>query len=518
MYYAYVNFDDYFLYEEPFNIFDFEDISLIFPEIFFGMSILILIIHGVLLSSNIKYPLIQTSFIYLSILVLFLVFILVYNTTIMFDVVFFNNTIIIDELSVYSKLIILIASIICFLSIIKYIEHLKINNIEYVILILFAIFGLILLCSANDLLISYLSIELQSLSFYLLTAFNRNSIFSTESGLKYFILGALSSSLFLFGSSIVYGVTGTTNFEDYRDFFWSYNEILFFSKNNFSNLLNFGFLLITFSIFFKLALVPFHIWSPDIYEGALSSSTIFFAIIPKLSLFCLFIRIFLSNLCDFVDYWRYYFVIISLLSILVGSFVGLEQRKLKSLIAYSSISHMGYTLLAYSSGTNFGIQSLFCYLIIYILSGICLWSIFLMVKFKHNFNNKNNKDISDFILFNKTNALASLVFSTVILSLAGFPPFIGFYVKLNVFLSVIESSMYFVAILGILCSVISTFFYIRIIKILYFESGVVGNLYNSISYIFSFILSVCFFFLIFLFIDPDFIDLLTLNMSVFDFL
>ena len=506
MYYVYVNFDDYLLYEEQFNLFDFEDICLIFPEIFFGISILVLIIHGVLLSSNKIYPLIQTSLIYLSILVLFLVCILINNTTtLIFDVSFFNNTIILDSLAFYAKQFILIASIICLLSIIKYIKHLKINNFEYIILILFAIFGLILLCSANDLLTSYLSIEVQSLSFYLLTAFNRNSIFSTESGLKYFILGALSSSLFLFGSSIVYGVIGTTNFEDYKDlFFYSYNKIPFFDKNNLLNLLNFGFLLLTLSLFFKLALAPFHIWSPDIYEGALTSSTIFFAVIPKLSLFCVFIRIFQSDFCDFINYWRYYFIIISLLSILVGSFVGLEQRKLKSLIAYSSISHMGYTLLAYSSGTNDGIHSLFCYLIIYILSGICLWSIFLMIKFKNNFNNKGNKDLSDFVLLNKTNTLVSLVFSTVILSLAGFPPFIGFYVKLNIFLAVIESSMYFVALVGILCSVISTFYYVRIIKILYFESGIVGNLYSSISYIFSFILATCFFFFFFFFFVPYF--------------
>ena len=516
MYYVYVNYDDYLLYEKPFNLFDFEDICLIFPEIFFGMSLLAMIIHGVLLSSNKMYPLIQLSSIYLSIFLLLLVCILIYNTTLLFDVSFFNNTIILDLLAFYVKLFILIASIICLLCIIKYTEHLKINNIEYIILILFAIFGLNLLCSANDLLTAYLSIELQSLSFYLLTVFNRNSIFSTESGLKYFILGSLSSSLFLFGASIIYGVIGTTNFEDFKDiFFYSFSKISFFEKNNFLNLSNFGFLLIISSVFFKLALAPFHIWSPDIYEGALTSSTIFFAVIPKLSLFCLFVRIFQSNSFDFVNYWRYFFVFISVLSIVIGSFVGLEQIKLKSLIAYSSISHMGYTLLAYSSGTNEGVQSLFSYLIIYILSGICLWAIFLMIKFKNNYNTKNNKDISDFVLLNKTNALISLVFSTVLLSLAGFPPFIGFYVKLNIFLSVIESSMYFVSIISILCSVISTFYYIRIIKILYFENGIVGNLYYSISYLFSIILSICFFLFIFLFVDPDFIYLLTFNMSIF---
>jgi len=176
---------------------------------------------------------------------------------------------------------------------------------------------------------------------------------------------------------------------------------------------------------------------------------------------------------------------------------------------------MGYALLAYSSGTIEGIQALFCYLIIYMLSGICLWTIFLMIKFKNNFNNKGNKDLSDFILLNKTNTLVSIIFSTVILSLAGFPPLIGFYVKLNIFLTVIESSIYFAAIIGIICSVISTFYYIRLIKVLYFESGIVGNLYISISYIFSLILTSCFYLLIILFFHTNFIYLYSFNMSFF---
>lgn len=500
---------------EQLNFFGFEDICILFPEIFFGISLLTVIVHGVLLSNNKVYPIIQKSIIYISVLILCFILLLLFNNTFLLYVSFFNNTIIFDSLAFYIKQFVILFSIISLLSIIKYLEYQQINSFEYIVLILFAIFGLILLCSSNDLITAYLSIELQSLSFYLLATFKKNSIFSTESGLKYFILGAFSSSLFLFGSSLVYGVIGTTNFEDYKDlFFYSFSEVIFFKLNPLINILSLGFVFISISIFFKLALAPFHIWSPDIYEGALTSSTLFFAIIPKLSLFCLFIRIFQSSFCNFLEYWRYYFVSIALLSIVVGSFAGLEQRKLKSLVAYSSISHMGYVLLAYSSGTNEGLQFLFCYLIIYILSGICLWTIFLMIKFKNNFNNKTNKDLSDFFLLNKTNMLASLVFSTVILSLAGFPPFIGFYVKLNIFLSVIESSLYFVAVTSILCSVISTFYYIRLIKILYFESGVVGNLFFSISYIFSVILSFCFFILIILFFNPNLLYLYSINMSV----
>jgi NADH-quinone oxidoreductase subunit N len=181
---------------------------------------------------------------------------------------FLNNTIVLDHLALYAKYCILLASIICLISISGYLEYYRVNSFEYIILILFAIFGLILLCSSNDLLTSYLAIEIQSLSFYLLAAYKRNSIFSTESGLKYFILGALSSSLFLLGSSLIYGTIGTTNFEDCKDlFFYGYTQINF-SDLNFVlniNLLHFGFLFITISLFFKLALAPFHFWSPDIY-------------------------------------------------------------------------------------------------------------------------------------------------------------------------------------------------------------------------------------------------------------
>jgi len=210
------NFCSFYLIPMQSNFICFEDISLIFPEIFFGMSILMLIFHGVLLSANKVYPLIQKSIINISILLLFFIFILVFNNTIIDHFSFFNNTIILDLLALYTKQLILLAAMICLLSIVNYLEYQKINSFEYIILILFAIFGLVLLCSSNDLITSYLAIELQSLSFYLLATFKKNSIFSTESGLKYFILGALSSSLFLFGSSLVYGTIGTTNFVDYK--------------------------------------------------------------------------------------------------------------------------------------------------------------------------------------------------------------------------------------------------------------------------------------------------------------
>ena len=496
------------------SIMSLNEISAIFPEIFCVLAILFLVLHGVLLCSNASknFPLIQNSILNLGILILIFTFILICNNSIFLKYSFFNNTIILDNLTISFKQCIVLASIICLLSIQEYLDDQKINSFEYIILILFAVFGLILLCCSNDLITAYLAIEVQSLSFYLLAAYKKNSIFSTESGLKYFILGAFSSSMFLLGSSLIYGAIGTTNFEDCKDlFFYVYpGNVLSEDFNKFNqvlnlNLLQFGLVFLIISLFFKLALAPFHIWSPDIYEGSLSSSTIFFAIIPKLSLFSLLIRFFQCGFYGFIDSWRYCFVIIAVFSIIVGSFAGLEQRKIKSLLAYSSISHMGYSLLAFSTGTQEGIQALFCYLIIYILSGLCIWSIFLTLRLKNNYLHKGNKDLSDFVLLVKSNSVLAIFFSTVLLSLAGFPPLIGFYVKLNIFLSAIESTMYFAALVSIICSVISTFYYIRVIKVLYFEKGLIGNLYYPIKYKNTLVIGFCFFLFISLFLNPTFL-------------
>jgi len=193
----------------------------------------------------------------------------------------------------------------------------------------------------------------------------------------------------------------------------------------------------------------------------------------------------------------------------VGSFGGLEQKKLKSLLAYSSISHMGYTLIAFSTGTFDGMQILFCYLFLYMFAGLCIWSIFLVLRLKYKYAKKQNKDLADLKLLSKSNNILALFFSTVLLSIAGIPPMIGFLVKIGIFLVSIEASMYFIAITSILCSVISTFYYIRIIKIMYFESSIAGKLYYPIKSNISILLVCLFYFLLFLFINPTLIYLIS---------
>jgi len=661
----------------------FKNINIL-PELFLGISLVYFVLYGTFLSMNKNFPLIINSCVFLGILILLMTsFLLVNDSLDVLESTILNNTINNDFLSLTSKLIISITSSFCLLMMYTHLNHQKINQFEYILLFLFSILGLFLLCSSNDLLTSYLAIELQSLSFYVLASFKKNSTFSVDAGIKYFILGAFASSLFLFGSSLIYGITGTINFSDFKDlFFWIfpgsilglsnleqyyenqdqdillfallekfensqdkllsqydadvlnyeidntvlyenavYNfekisiyalitssiidsmdsiltvsshegeisminryhlvEWLFFDEidetcmfyhiyNNYyrlcdntnefiekgifdeknkleltkwffgsfafllancikqndfqdlhvlessldTSLLQIGLTFILISLFFKLAIAPFHVWSPDVYEGSPTSSTFFFAIVPKLGLFVLLIRIFYSSFYGLIDNWRYLCVIVAIVSILVGSFGGLEQRKLKTLLAYSSISHMGYSLIAFNSGTFEGIQMLLSYLIVYVFSGLCIWSIFIIARLKNNHSLKHNKDLTDIVLLNKTNKMLALFFTISLFSVAGFPPMIGFLVKVGIFLTAIESSMYFLALISILCSVVATFYYIRIIKIMYFEKVIVGKLYYPITSNKGMVISLLFISLIFLFINPTLIILITHKLSL----
>lgn len=288
----------------------FKEIQLL-PEIFLGISIIYLIIHGTFISVNNKYLLIQNSILYLSILIIAMFCFLLLNNSVEYNnFQIFNNTIILDYLSFSSKTWIALISIFCFLMIQRYLVVQKINYFEYSVLILFALLGIFFICSSNDLITAYLAIELQSLSFYIMAAMKKDSAFSVDAGLKYFILGAFSSSLFLFGSSILYGVSGTTNFEDLKNLFFlmylEYENIYgvdnyTFVKHVFidGGLIQFALVFIFVSLLFKLAVAPFHLWSLDVYEGSPSSSTFFFAVVPKLAIFILIIRIFYSSFFEY---------------------------------------------------------------------------------------------------------------------------------------------------------------------------------------------------------------------------
>ena len=495
----------------------------LFPELYLGIGIIYLIVHGLFVSFNTtnNFPLVQSSIVSLSVLCLTMVCFLFLNENCSnLNYVSFCNTIAIDYLSLSAKLVLGVSSIGCLLLIQPYLATQRINFFEYVIILLFAILGLFLLCSANDLITAYLAIELQSLSFYVLAAFKKDSTYSVESGLKYFILGAFSSGLFLFGSSMIYGLSGTVNFEDLKDlmlFDMSFNQGFLVTKSlmiTYNNLVLVGLMFIFVSLFFKLALAPFHLWSPDVYEGSPSSSTLFFAIVPKISIFILLSRLSYYAFPSFISAWQEYVTIIAISSVIVGSMAGLEQRKLKSLLAYSSISHMGYLLISFSAGNLEGFQMLFGYLIIYIGSGLCIWSVFILTKLKTVYSKKQNKDLGDLVFLSKSNNMLAIVLATALFSTAGLPPMIGFILKLSIFLVAIEQSFYIAALISIVFSVVSTFFYLRIIKILFFEPVLVGRLYYPIKTSRALIGAVFFYLFIFLFINPSMLYLFSQKVSL----
>jgi NADH-quinone oxidoreductase subunit N len=299
-----------------------------------------------------------------------------------------------------------------------------------------------------------------------------------------------------------------------------YQDDTFFFKLFDYNLIQLGLILILISFFFKLSVAPFHLWSPDVYEESPTSSTLIFAVLPKLAIFVVLLRLFFYSFHGFLDSLRYLIVILIILTVIVGSLGGIEQKKLKSLLAYSAISHVGYILLAFCTGTFEGLQMLISYMLIYMLTALSVWSIFLIIKLKpisKKYIFKQNKDLTDIVLLKKANFILAIIFSINLLSLAGFPPMIGFLVKAGVFLTSIESYMFFVAVVSILCSVIATFYYIRIIKILFFEKVLVGKLYYPILTQKAIFISLFVYMLIFLFINPSLLFLISYKISLLFF-
>jgi NADH-quinone oxidoreductase subunit N len=357
-----------------------------------------------------------------------------------------------------------------------------------------------------DLILLYLAIEIQSISFYILGGLKKNSAFSTEAGLKYFILGALASGLFLFGCSLIYGITGTTNFKDLAHIFISFQN---------EPLLIVGSLCILFAIFFKLSVAPFHIWSPDIYEGAPSIVTAFFSITPKLGIFIVLIRFFneiFYDLTNIVFWWEIFGVFCAFLSIFIGSLTALQQTRIKRLLAYSAIGHVGYSLIGFFSGNIEGIQAVFFYLIFYIITNLCIWgSILSLNKIKFIMDLKNIYFINPFLGF-------SLLIS--FFSLAGIPPLAGFLAKLSIFFSALESNLYLLVFLSVFLSVISAFYYLRLIKIISFEKRLIWN-FNTITCIFSkfisFIISISFISLFLFFVFPLPLSVITYYLSLLCF-
>ena len=425
-----------------------ENINFILPEIFISLGIMFLLMLGVFKknSSGIVYT--------LSIIILLITLGLIINFPSGQEIYLFNNGYKIDQLSIFMKIITIISGIFVLISSYKYIKIEKIFEIEYSILILCSILGMLVMISSYDLIVFYIGLELQSLSLYILAAFNRNQTKSSEAGLKYFVLSALSSGLLLYGCSLIYGFSGSTNF-----YLISENIL----SSEYGNV--FGIVFILVGLAFKIAVVPFHMWAPDVYEGSPTSVTLFFAVVPKIAALTVFIRFLYVPFVNLIDQWQMIIIFLSLASMIFGAISAIGQKNLKRLIAYSSIGHMGYALAGLAVGTNSGIQSSIIYISIYLIMNLGIFCCLFMMKRKDKFFD----NLEDLAGLSKNHPIISLSLLILLFSLAGIPPMAGFFAKFYIFMSVIEQSMYFLAIVGLLSTVISAFYYLRIIKIIYFD-------------------------------------------------
>tara|TARA_B100001173_G_scaffold114727_1_gene99420 strand:+ start:1245 stop:2663 length:1419 start_codon:yes stop_codon:yes gene_type:complete len=426
-----------------------ENLNLILPEIFISLSIMFLLILGVFKKDSSKLVF------NISLIVFFIAAIITLNETFTINrITLFNDSVVIDYMASLMKIITLVGAFLVLVISSNYLKTFKIFKIEYPILILSSVLGMMVMISSNDLIVFYMGLELQSLALYVLATFNRDQLKSSEAGLKYFVLSALSSGLLLYGCSLIYGFSGSTNFDVIS------NEL-----NSNEYVLTFGIVFILVGLAFKISAVPFHMWAPDVYEGSPTSVTLFFTIVPKIAALTVFIRFLYVPFLNLIDQWQMIIIFLSIASMLLGAVAAIGQTNIKRLIAYSSIGHIGYTLAGLATGSNEGIQSSIIYISIYIIMNLALFSCLLMLKR----NDQYYENIEDLSGLSKNHPLLSLSFLVILFSLAGIPPLAGFFAKFYIFKAVLEQSMYFLAIVGLLSTVVAAFYYLRIIKIIYFD-------------------------------------------------
>ncbi len=426
-----------------------ENLNLVLPEIFISLSIMFLLVLGVFKKDASKLTF------NVSLLILLITAIITFNETFAVNrITLFNNSIVIDHMASLMKIITLVGAFLVLVISSTYLKIFKIFQIEYPILILSSVLGMMVMISSNDLMVFYMGLELQSLALYVLATFNRDQLKSSEAGLKYFVLSALSSGLLLYGCSLIYGFSGSTNF-----------DVIVDQLNANEYALTFGIVFILVGLSFKISAVPFHMWAPDVYEGSPTSVTLFFTMVPKIAALTVFIRFLYVPFLNLIDQWQMIIIFLSIASMLFGAIAAIGQTNIKRLIAYSSIGHIGYTLAGLTTGSNEGIQSSIIYISIYIIMNLALFSCLLMLKR----NNRYYEEIDDLSGLSKNHPLLSLSLLVILFSLAGIPPLAGFFAKFYIFMAVIEQSMYFLAIVGLLSTVIAAFYYLRIIKIIYFD-------------------------------------------------
>jgi len=366
----------------------------------------------------------------------------------------FGGSFIVDDFARFLKIVALIGSGATLILSREFLADPARPIFEYPILILLSTLGMMVLISAGDLIMLYLGLELMSLALYVVAASNRDNAKSTEAGLKYFVLGALSSGMLLYGASLVYGFTGTVSFAG----------IAAAAKGGSIGMV-FGLVFVLAGLCFKVSAVPFHMWTPDVYEGAPTPVTAFFASAPKVAAMAVFVRAALTAFPGIVTQWQQIVVFVSIASMALGSFAAIGQKNIKRLMAYSSIGHMGFALVGLAAGTAEGAQGVLVYLAIYV--AMTLGSFAIIIAMKRN--GQALEQISDFSGLSRTNPVLAFFFAMFLFSLAGVPPLAGFFAKWFVFVAAIHANLFTLAVIGVLTSVVGAFYYLSIVKVMYFD-------------------------------------------------
>jgi len=425
------------------------NLNILFPEIFLSLSIFTILMLGVFIKKSFNLIFNLTS------LIIIVTIAIIFNNTNSTEKIFLDSFVR-DEFSNFFKVLILISSLFVLNSSKTFIVDNQLNKFEYPIIILISILGMFFMVSSNDLILFYLGLELQSLSLYILAAIDRDNLRSSESGIKYFILSALSSGLLLYGCSLLYGFTGSTNFEIIA------NEL---NAQNTGAIFAMVFILV--GLTFKVSAVPFHMWTPDVYEGSPTSITSYFAAVPKVAGLAVLIKFMFIPFSNILLEWQTIIIFISIASMILGAVAAIGQTNLKRLLAYSSIGHMGYALAGVATGAIEGYKSSIVYIAIYVVMNIGVFSCLYLMKKDGEYKEK----ISDLSGISKKHPLLAISFLILLFSLAGIPPLGGFFAKFYVFSSVLEQEMYTLAIVGLLTTVISAVYYLKIIKTIYFDEN-----------------------------------------------
>ncbi|HMK70998.1 MAG TPA: NADH-quinone oxidoreductase subunit NuoN [Xanthobacteraceae bacterium] len=366
----------------------------------------------------------------------------------------FDGSFVVDNFARFLKVLAVIGSAAAILMSIDYAHRERQQRFEYSLLILLSTVGMLMLISAADLIALYVGLELMSLPLYVVAASHRNSLRSTEAGLKYFVLGALSSGMLLYGASLIYGFTGTVSFAGIAH-----------SAAEAGSGLIFGLVFLFVGFCFKVSAVPFHMWTPDVYEGAPTSVTAFFAAAPKVAGIAMFVRATIVAFPGITAQWQEIVVFVAIASMLLGAFAAIGQRNFKRLMAYSSIGHMGFALIGLAAGTSEGVQGVLVYMAIYLTMTLGVFAVILSMRRSGGMV----ESIDQLSGLARTHPAMAFFLAMLLFSMAGVPPLAGFFAKFYVFLAAIKAGLYILAVIGVLASVVGSYYYLAIIKIMYFD-------------------------------------------------